>query len=240
MSAYKDRFYRSKSACPYHLEVTYKETDMYFQCDKALDKSEVKAIIKKYYDQIAGYIHHNRRFFSSLSALPEDNNAPPIVQDMLSASQMSGIGPFSAVAGAMNWYVGGVLAEASGEIIIENGGDLYLNIHSEKKIGVYLGPQWSPQSLTLRITHRGGPFGICSSSATISHSLNFGRADLVTVVAETSLIADTFATALSNKIKSVQDIEGVLKEAQVNPHIEGILIACEQKIALWGEVAIDV
>ena len=240
MSTYKDRFYRPKEACPYRLEVSYKETDMYLHCDTPLDRNEVRAIIKEYYDQIDGYIRRNRRFLSSLTALPDDNDAPPIIQDMLSASQMSGIGPFSSVAGAMSWYVGGALAKSCGELMIENGGDLYLNIHGDKKIGVYLGEQSNPRFLSLLITARDEPFGICSSSATISHSLNFGRADLVTVVAATSVIADTFATALSNKVKSAYDIKEVLKEAQMSPSIEGILIACEQKIALWGKLALDV
>lgn len=74
----------------------------------------------------------------------------------------------------------------------------------------------------------------------MGHSLNFGRADLVTVIASSSILADTFATAFSNNIKKNKDVEKVIEEARQFSFIEGIAIAFEKKIVFWGDLRLDV
>ena len=57
----------------------------------------------------------------------------------------------------------------------------------------------------MKIKKRNQAFGVASSSSSLGHSLNFGKADLVSVVAKNIIIADGFATAISNRIKKVED-----------------------------------
>lgn len=66
-----------------------------------------------------------------------------------------------------------------------------------------------------------------------------GCADLVTVIAQDAIIADAFATALSNKIKKAADIKKVIDEVQTKQFVYGIIIVIQDKIGGWGEFEWD-
>ena len=236
---YEERFYRYYLNNEFSLEIAYQESDLYIISPNALDKKLALSILIGYYTQIEDYIKKNPKFFSSLSPLKFDTEAPFIIQDMLKASEISGIGPFSAVAGAVAAYVGSELLRFSEEIIVENGGDIFLNIKKDRKIGVYLGANFDPSFLTLKVKKRNYPFGICSSSSTIGHSINFGEADLVMVLAKSSIVADTFATLYANMIKKEETIKEVFKRAERNKFIEAVVVAFDRKLFFWGEVELD-
>lgn len=222
------------------MEVIYKESDLFLSLDKPIEKEKVKNLVKKYYEEIARYIKINPRFFSSLSPIEMDESAASIIKDMIKASTQAGVGPFSSVAGAISWYVGGELLNFCSEIVIENGGDLFLKINEDKKIGLYLGENFSPSFITIKLKKRETPFGVASSSSRIGHSLNFGDVDLVTVIASNSILADSFATSFSNRIKKEKDVGKIIKEAKKLSFIEGIIIAFKNKLFLWGDIVLDV
>jgi hypothetical protein len=236
---YEERFYRKECRSKFSLEIVFKESDLFISSDTELEKEKAKEILKKYYTEIENYIKKNPNFFSSLTPLEENKSAPPIIKDMLACSQLTGIGPFSSVAGAIAFYVGKELLNFSSEVIVENGGDIFLKINEDKKIGIYLGEKFSKKYLTLKIKKRKSPFGIASSSSYLGHSLNFGRVDLLTVIAKNSIIADGFATSLSNRIKKEEDVREVLEFVKNNSFLEGVLIFFEGKIFLWGDFEIE-
>jgi len=233
---YEERFYRNQVLSKFKLEVSFRESDLLICTDKEIDKDLARDILIKYYGEVDGYTKRNPLFLTSLSPLEQDNTAPPIVKEMIENSRLAGIGPFSSVAGAIAQYVGTELLGFSSEIIVENGGDLFLKIKEDKSLGVYLGERLGVRNISLKLKKRDYAFGIASSSSVIGHSLNLGRADLVTVVAKNSIAADGFATALSNKIKKRQDVDEVLEEARNTPPIEGLLIAFEGNIFLQGNI----
>jgi hypothetical protein len=235
---YEERFYRQHISSKFKIEVTFKESDLLISADKEIDKERARDILKKYYTEIENYIRKNPKFLTSLSPLEEDKEAPPIIRDMIKCSSVTGIGPFSSVAGAIAFYVGKELLNFSSEVIVENGGDIFLKINEDKKIGLYLGENFPKKYLTLKIKKRNSPFGIASSSSYLGHSLNFGKVDLLTVIAKNSIIADGFATSLSNRIKKEEDVREVLEFVKNNPFLEGILIFFEGKIFLWGDFEI--
>lgn len=237
MRGYNERWYRflhdkSLSAC----EVAYRESDVLFLSDPPLDRKAIGAGIKKYYELIQSYVDQNPQFTTSLSPLNQDSIAPQIIQDMITGSSLSGIGPFSCVAGAICDYLGRELMSFCEELILENGGDLFLSIKNDKTLGVYLGEYARPSSLKVRIKKRPKPFGICSSSGKIGHSFSLGRADVVTVIARDAILADTFATAFCNKLKKKEDIKKIIKEGQKYPFIEGLILACDGTLGVWGDV----
>jgi ApbE superfamily uncharacterized protein (UPF0280 family) len=236
---YQERFYRDWSPAKFRLEVCHKESDLFITTDKELDKILVQDILKNYYIEIEKYIKKNPNFLTSLSPLEQDENAPAIVKDMIDCSNVTGIGPFASIAGAIALYVGKDLLDKSSEIIIENGGDIFLKINGDKRVGVYLGERFQTNTVTLKVKKRDYPFGIASSSAYLGHSLNFGRADLVTVIAKDAILADGFATALSNQVKKEKDIKDIFQRAKENSFLEGLLIAFEGKLFLWGAMEID-
>lgn len=233
---YEERFYRQSTKTNHILEVSYQESDLLILSSQKIPQELAQEIVKKYYDIISEYITFNKQFQTSLSPLKDDPSAPEIVKAMLASCNITGIGPFASVAGAIAQYVGQELLSQTEELIIENGGDLFLKINKEILLGVYLGRNFKLNNLTLKIKPRNYPFGIASSSAYIGHSLNFGKADLVTVIAKDAIIADGLATSLSNQIKKPSDAQRVIALAKDNFLIEGLLIAVEEKIFLWGDI----
>ena len=235
---YEERFYRNQVLSKFKLEVSFKESDLLICSDSQIDKTKSQDILIKYYQQIEEYINKNPLFLKSLSPLTGDQLAPPIIKEMLRSSEVTGIGPFSTVAGAIAQYVGAELLNYCQEIIVENGGDIFLKINQDKTLGVYLGQEFKIEKLNLKIKKRHQAFGIASSSASLGHSLNFGKADLVSVVAKNVIIADGFATAISNRIKRIEDVDKILAEAKDKFPIEGLLIAFGENIFLWGNLEV--
>ena len=235
---YEERFYRDYAKALFSIEISYGESDLFISSDKEIDKTTVQDLLRKYYNQIESYAKDNPPFLNSLSPLDDDETAAAIIREMLNISHLTGIGPFSSVAGAIAKYVGQDLLNYVNEVIIENGGDLFLKINQAKKIDIYLGEKSNLKNLKLKIQNRPDPFGIASSSSSFGHSLNFGRADLVTVIAKNSIIADGFATSLSNRIKKEEDVKQVLEFAKKSNSIEGLLVFFEGNIFLWGALEI--
>jgi len=221
------------------LEVSFRESDLLICTDKKIEKGLAEGILKKYYAQIEEYIEKNPLFLKSLSPIKTDNDAPAIIQGMIESSKITGVGPFASVAGAIAFYVGRELLDSCKEVIVENGGDIFLKIGCDKRLGVYLGENSTIKNISLKIKTREYTFGIASSSSTIGHSLNFGKADLLTVIAKDAVLADSFATALSNRIKKEVDVKEVLEFAKNSKFIEGVLVYFAGKIFLWGQLELE-
>jgi hypothetical protein len=143
----------------------------------------------------------------------------------------------ASVAGAIAQSVGLSLKPLSPLIVIENGGDCYLDLQEDIRVGIFAGPD-SPFTgkVGLRFTADRFPFGICTSSGTIGHSLSFGKADAVTVVSRDAALADAAATALGNLVRNPQDIGRALELAPSIPLLEGVLIIARDKIGIWGNL----
>ncbi len=236
---YQERFYRNQVLSKFKAEISYKESDLLICSSQKIDSDLAKNTLIKYYTQIEDYLKKNPKFKTSLSPLEADPKAPQIIKEMIKISQESGIGPFASVAGAVAFYVGGELIKENQELVIENGGDIFAKINQDKIIGVYLGERFKIPILNLKIKKRNKPFGVASSSSVIGESLNFGKADLVMVVAVNSIIADSYATALSNEIKTKKDIDRVLSKIKKIPSVQAILIAFNNELFFWGDLELS-
>ena len=78
--------------------------------------------------------------------------------------------------------------------------------------------------------------GVCTSSATVGHSLSFGKADAVVAVARDVPLADACATSYCNLVKSEGDIERVLTKAEADGLLEGIVIILGEHLGAWGNL----
>ena len=143
----------------------------------------------------------------------------------------------AAVAGAVAQAVGVALKPLSLRIVVENGGDCYMDTDEEIRIGVFGGPN-SPfkDKIVLRFAADRFPLGICTSSGTVGPSLSFGKADAVTVVSKDAALADAAASTLGNMVKTPADIEAALDFAPSIPGIEGVLILAGDKMGAWGAI----
>ncbi|MFC1829928.1 UPF0280 family protein, partial [Thermodesulfobacteriota bacterium] len=175
---YKNRSYRNLS----HKEnlvtfrVAVKETDLLVHAVKPLE-DVTRELILKHRGFIETYIQMNPGFESSLKPWRIDGPAPIIVKDMAAAGETAGVGPMAAVAGAVAEYVGKDLLSHTDEVIVENGGDIYIHTDGVVTMGIFAGE--SPLSLRVGLRFEGDkrPFAVCTSSGTVGHSLSFGTAD---------------------------------------------------------------
>ncbi len=215
--------------------VAVKETDLYIRASSDLSR-KARRITLKYRKQLEDYIKQNPDFVKSLKPLPAPPKAPRIVQDMLDAGQKANLGPMAAVAGAVAEYVGRELLEFSPEIIVENGGDIFLKIKQKRVIGIYAGNSPLTGKLGLEIKPQDTPMGICTSSGTVGHSLSYGKADAVIVTAGSAVLADAAATSICNRVKTPDDIDPAIEYGQSIEGLGGIAIIFGKNIGVWGDV----
>ena len=144
----------------------------------------------------------------------------------------------ASVAGAINEFVGTELLAFAPEVIIENGGDIFLKSLRKRIIGIYAGKSPLTGKIGLEINGEDTPLGICTSSGTVGHSLSYGQADAVVVLSNSSALADAAATAIGNLIKQPDDIPSGIEFAKGIEELKGLLIIIDDKMGLWGEVNI--
>ncbi len=240
--SYRRRTYRSLASEKELVSSFFriKETDLHIlaQRDVTRDAGELAT---RYRLQIEHYIDGCPEFARALTPLAQNPLAPPIIQAMLAAGIAAGVGPMAAVAGGIAEYVGrGLLAAGHKEIIVENGGDLFLQRSAALTVSVYAGQSPLSNRLGLKIVPERMPLGICTSSATVGHSLSFGAADSVTVLAASAFLADAAATRLGNEVSGLdaprQAIDRALKVAETIAGLRGVLIICGETIGAVGDI----
>jgi hypothetical protein len=144
----------------------------------------------------------------------------------------------AAVAGAIAEFVGKELLEASPEVIVENGGDIFLQSQKDRTIGIYAGQSPLTGRAGLDIKGKDTPLGVCTSSGTVGPSLSLGKADAVIALSKSTALADAAATAIGNIIKNADDIPRGIERAISIKGLSGVIIIKDDKIGFWGKVEI--
>lgn len=238
--SYEERFYRN-----YHInedlikfQVQEYESDLLILASYDVHQSAEKAL-KECREQIKGYGKENPDFFSSLTSLACLNDSPEIIKHMHKASKMAGVGPMASVAGAVSEYVGRNLMSYCDEVIIENGGDLFIKSLKERHIIIYAGDSPFSNKLALIIKPEDTPLGICTSAGTFGHSLSFGKADAAIIISEDTLLADATATAVGNLVKDADSIPKAIDFAKSIEGVLGVLIIYQDKLGVWGKIELE-
>lgn len=213
------------------------ETDLMIQAEDDLTEIS-RDLVLRYRGHIENYIVRYREFATTLAPWSETGPAPTIIQEMVSAGRKAGVGPMAAVAGAIAQQVGLGLCRHSREVVVENGGDLFIKLEKPATIGIFAGD--SPLSLQLgvKIDSREQPVAVCTSSGTIGHSLSLGVADAVTVIADSCALADAAATAIGNHVTSPEAVQKAIEFGRRIDGIKGLLVICDETLGAWGGVDI--
>lgn len=232
---YSERFYR-RFFQPEGLSgfsVIVGESDLYILSEKDLSREAEKILISTR-SFLQNYILTHPEFFHSFVPVKVEENAPEVVRIMAKAAEVAGVGPMAAVAGAIAEIVGRHLLNFSAEIIVENGGDIFLKIAKKRRVKIYSGQK----DLDVEIFPEKTPSGIATSSGNFGHSFSFGNADSVTIFAENAALADAVATATANRVKEVSDIKPALDFALSICGVRGAVIVVSGKIGIQGDVLI--
>jgi ApbE superfamily uncharacterized protein (UPF0280 family) len=233
----QERFYRRfhDSTDLVHFNVKVRETDLDIGARKILVE-EALELVRKYRREIEAYTRKVPGFLTSLKPLSCRPNAPSIIKEMCLAAEKAGVGPMAAVAGAISQYVGQGLLAFTREIIVENGGDIYIKSNRDRIIGVYAGE--SPLSGKVGIKIRAGdcPMGVCTSSGKVGHSLSFGKADAAVILAPNTILADAVATATCNLVKAADHIQDAVDFAKGIDGVAGVVVIMEDRLGACGKV----
>ncbi len=219
----------------------FKETELTIKSDS---EHAIDAAIKESLDarqQIERFVVRNPEFRSSLEPIHlEENSYPRVVNLMLRASEIAGTGPFAAVAGSISQ----VAAEAgastgANNILVDNGGDIAIIGDREFRVGIYAGDSPISKSFALLVRPEDLPGGICTSSGSVGHSVSFGDADAVVVVADEASVADAAATSIANVVTggdAWSSIKRGLDRSRRIQEIRGCLIVRGPHIGAWGKL----
>jgi ApbE superfamily uncharacterized protein (UPF0280 family) len=237
MIAAEERTYRNliEGGPRVSFRVVVKETDLQIYAHQDL-KEEAREQILTCRGQIEGYIRNYPQFAETLKPWPSGGAAPSVVREMIRAGEKAGVGPMAAVAGAVAESVGKGLLPLSDEVIVENGGDLFIRTQTPLVVGIYAGK--SPLSLKvgIRLHSQEAPISVCTSSGTIGHSLSFGKADAICVVSPSCPLADAAATAIGNLLNQPSDIQTALDVGKGIDGVQGLLAIVGDQMGIWGDI----
>jgi len=236
-SSYRERSYRKRVQAENlaSFRVLIKETDLMVSASRDFS-SQTKSIVHTIRRQLEDYIHSKPDFSTALLPYPEDPFAPAIVKEMISAANMFDVGPMAAVAGAIADFVGKDLLHYSNEVIVENGGDIFIKTAKSTTVSVHAGSSPLSNKLGLIMEPAQMPLGICTSSATVGHSLSLGIADSVCVVAHSASVADAAATSLGNRITDTNSLKREIETIREFEVIKGGIVITGKTMATWGNI----
>lgn len=236
---YEERFYRSWAASEnlVSFRVIEKETDLLIMANRNLLK-EASLVVRQYRHDVEEYIRMYPVFKNTLSPVKLLGNEPPIVKEMIEATSVAGVGPMASIAGAVADFTGRALLKFSDEIIVENGGDIFINTKKERLLAIYAGKSVFSGKIAVKIKPENTPLGVCTSSATVGPSLSLGNTDATVIISKTAVLSDAFATTVGNMVKSKADLEKAIDFVKKEQHIIGALVIIGDKMAMTGDVEI--
>lgn len=234
---YQPRTYRNHTSSEdlVSFKVVVRETDLFISAKEDLSK-EAGYSLRAARAHLESYIHNNPGFQKALSPIDIREDAPDIIRDMGESSKKFDVGPMAAVAGAVAEFVGKELLKFSDQVIVENGGDIFLSSKIRRVIGLYAGDSKFSGNMAIEILPQDTPCGICTSSGTVGHSLSFGQADAVVIISRSATLADAAATAICNRVHTAADIKDAIDYAKSVQGLEGILIIISDTFGAWGNV----
>ena len=189
-------------------------------------KDALAARVRTLRGELEAWIVLHPEFRHSLVPVPLSCSVPPseIVRRMADASAIAGVGPFAAVAGTIAQMAAESLVDRSPDLIIENGGDIFMYSRRDRVVGLLPDPE-SGVLIGLNVAASACPLALCASSATIGHSPD-------------GALADALATALCNRLQGPGDVKAVVDYARrfVKHGLTGIFAQCGGAIGVWGDM----
>ena len=225
-----------------NFRVTVRETDLQISIDHnsyspAIEKKVEDLILLLRYD-LERYIDLDPDFKTTLKPHALALGAPLIALTMAQAANTAGVGPMAAVAGAFAEYVGRSLLKICKEVIVENGGDIFIASTEKRLVAVFAGESLFSNRLAIEIPPDRTPLGVCTSSGTVGPSLSLGKADAAVIISHSTALADAAASAAGNVVQSAGDVKKGIEAARNIPGVLGALVIKEDRLAVWGDFKI--
>ncbi len=222
------------------LVVNYKETDLWIGVDPGSFQEEMKEIalskVIALRTEMEAYLLNDPEFGRTFAPHRAEPNAPEIVKIMADAAKRAGVGPMAAVAGAFSEMIGRHLMEKFEiqELVVENGGDIFLKIKQNLLMSVYAGNSPLSEKIGIDILASQSPLGVCTSAGTVGPSVSLGKTDATMIVCRNTALADALATTFGNLVQTPEDIQRLTQQTERFPEILSAVIICRDKIGIRG------
>lgn len=211
------------------------QTDLFIRAETDLASIALPFLVQIHED-IRSYIDSNVSFLTSLTPITVPDSVPLIVKRMVQASWKFDVGPMATVAGAISQETARYLQSYSGNILIENGGDLYAINDHPITVSICFDPGDPSNRFLFELEACPQGIGVCTSSGIVGHSFSRGKAHAVTVICQSAYHADGAATALCNMIQSEADIDKTIEHARNYQEIVGLIIVMKKRIGIFGNI----
>ena len=243
LSGFGSRFYRDKMGEERFSSfvVSCKDSDLWIGIDKTSFEPSIVDFAQRELINLRlvleKYIHSFPEFATTYTPIKLPDNSPDIAVQMGKAAEIAEVGPMAAVAGAFSEFIGRAIQKRFPvkEIVVENGGDIYMSIGKDLNLSVYAGNSALSGKIGIKIPYDSTPIGICTSAGNVGPSFSFGRADAVMVACKNTALADAYATTFGNRVKTADDISKAIKIASQCKEIISIVIICQNQMGITGQ-----
>jgi hypothetical protein len=209
--------------------------------DPASFREEMKEVahskVVQLRSEMEAYLLSDPVFGKTFEPHQVEPNAPEIVRWMAEAANRAGVGPMASVAGAFSEMVGRHLMQQFEiqELVVENGGDIFLKIEQNLLMSVYAGNSPLSGKIGIEIQASESPLGVCTSAGTVGPSVSLGKTDATMIVCRNTALADALATTFGNLVQKPEDVQAVTKQTEHFPEILSAVIICRDKIGIRGQ-----
>src|SRR4030043_1525689 len=131
-------------------QIKEEESDLFIRTNQELS-SYARQMVLNFRKQIENYIYNHPLFKSTLLPYSQDKMASEIIQSMIHTTALCGVGPMASVAGAIAEFGGKKLLNYSSEVIVENGGDIFIKSNQERKVNIFAGESPLSQKIILKV-----------------------------------------------------------------------------------------
>ncbi len=217
-------------------QVVVEQTDLWIVARRDL-AAEISAFVHEIRTGLKNHLLLDPDFAASLVPVDAPDQAPDLVRRMARAARACGVGPMAAVAGAIAQAVADRFVPLSPDILVENGGDIFMHSTTARTVGLLARPVEGVR-LGLRIPADRFPLAVCTSSGRVGHSLSLGRADMVAVLARDGALSDAAATALANLLATERDLEPMLAQARrlFRTGVTGVFAQVGESVGAVGDL----
>jgi len=193
---------------------------------------ESRAAALSFWEQLQSYGVRDPDFRSSKRALTRvASDAPPIVQEVVSAASAAGVGPMFSFRGAVVDSVGRFLAEQSGDVTVACDGDYYIKAKKRMKVAVR---RRGGEPLTIVLT-AGKGLGL---STTLGRGRGGAGPDGLAVIAQSCMLADAAAAGVQACLRKPDGFGMALHYLQRVPGVSGGVVVVGDRIGVAGGVEI--
>ena len=208
-----------------------RETIATILADRPEDISAACRGLEQARTEVEEYIRQDPFFQTTFDPIPVRTSSR-IIRGMADAAAAAGVGPMAAVAGAVATAALQAVRQDCRYCVIDNGGDIALRTDRPVRIGLYAGDSPLSGRYAFVLQPDSGIYGVCTSSATVGHSISLGSADSVTVFGPDPVLADAVATAVCNLL-TPDDLSCL---DRLGEGVDGIFSVFDEKSISWGTI----